>query len=91
MLTLVQSVPNNILNFKKGDISQPYNYRLVALWSSMWKLQDRIMFKNMYNVLIDNNLLYKYQSGFHASSLNSVSFIIYVKHLIITCFLFCVL
>ena len=28
------------------------------------KLHERIVFKNMYNYLIDNNLLYKYQSGF---------------------------
>ena len=50
--------------FKKGDKSEPSNYRPVALLSCIGKLQERIVFKNMYNFLIDNNLLYKYQSGF---------------------------
>ena len=50
--------------FKKGDKSLPSNYRPVALLSCLGKLQERIVFKNLYNFLIDNNLLYKYQSGF---------------------------
>ena len=50
----------------KGDKSQPSNYRPVALLSCIGKLQKRMVFKNMYNFLIDNNLLYKYQSGFSA-------------------------
>ena len=32
--------------------------------SCIGKLQERIVFKNLYNFLLDNNLLYKYQSGF---------------------------
>ena len=48
----------------KGDKSQPCNYRPVAQLSCIGKLQERIVFKNMYNFLIENNLLYKYQSGF---------------------------
>ena len=50
--------------FKKEDKSQPSNYRPVVLLSCIGKLQERIIFKNMYNFLIDNNLLNKYQSGF---------------------------
>ena len=42
--------------------------RLIVLTTSsgdsIGKLQERIVFKNMYNFLLDNNLLYKYQSGF---------------------------
>ena len=55
---------NVIPIFKKGDKSQPSNYRPVALLSCIGKLQERIYFKNMYNFLIDNKLLYKYHSGF---------------------------
>ena len=55
---------NVIPIFKKGDKSQPSNYRPVALLSCIGKLQERIVFKKMYNFLLDNNLLYKYQSGF---------------------------
>ena len=47
---------NVIPIFKKGDKSQPCNYRLVALLSCIGKLQERIVFKNMSNFLIENNL-----------------------------------
>ena len=49
--------------FKNRDKSQPSKYRPVALLSCIGKLQEKIVFKNMYNFLLDNNLLYKYQSG----------------------------
>ena len=60
----IWKIANVIPIFKKGDKSQPSNYRPVALLSCIGKLQERIVFKNMYNFLLDNNLLYKYQSGF---------------------------
>ena len=60
----IWKIVNVIPIFKKGDKSQPSNYRPVALLSCIGKLQERIVFKNMYNFLLDNNLLYKYQSGF---------------------------
>ena len=41
--------------FKKGEKSEPSHYRPVALLSCIGKLQERIVFKNMYNFLIDNN------------------------------------
>ena len=50
--------------FKQGDKSLPSNYRPVSLLSGVGKLQERIVFKHIYNHLIDNNILYKYQSGF---------------------------
>ena len=49
---------------KKGDKSSPSNYRPIALLSNLSKIQERIAFKNLYNHLLTNNLLYKYQSGF---------------------------
>ena len=55
---------NVIPIFKKGYKSQPPNYRPVALLSCIGKLQEKIVLKSRYNFLIDNNLLYKYQSGF---------------------------
>ena len=64
---------NVIPIFKKGDKSQPSNYRPVALLSCIGKLQERIVFKNLYNFLLDNNLLYKYQSVFFTTPLNSFS------------------
>ena len=50
--------------FKKGDKSIPANYRPVSLLSNLGKIQERIVFKHLYNHLHSNNLLYKYQSGF---------------------------
>ena len=50
--------------FKQGDESLPSNYRPVSLLSGVGKLQERIVFKHIYNHLIANNFLYKYQSGF---------------------------
>ena len=49
---------------KKGDKTSPSNYRPIALLSNVSKIQERIAFKNLYNHLHENNLLYKYQSGF---------------------------
>ena len=60
----IRKLANVIPIFKKGDRSEPSNYRPVALLGCIGKLQERIVFKNMYNFLIDANLLYKYQSGF---------------------------
>ena len=50
--------------FKKGDRSVLSNYRPVSLLSNIGKIQERIVFKHMYNHLVSNNLLFKYQSGF---------------------------
>ena len=55
---LIWKLANVIPIFKKRDDSQLYNYRPVALLSCTGKLQERIDFKNMYNFLFDNNLLY---------------------------------
>ena len=50
--------------FKKGDKSIPANYRPVSLLSNFGKILERIVFKHIYNHLISNDLLFKYQSGF---------------------------
>ena len=49
---------------KKVDNSDPSSFRPVSLLSNVGKLQERIAFKNIYNFLNGNDLLYKYQSGF---------------------------
>ena len=62
--------------FKKGDRSIPTNYRPVSLLSNLGKIQERIVFKHMYNHLYSNNLLYKYQSGFrpgHSTTFHSLT------------------
>lgn len=50
--------------FKKGDKSLTNNYRPVSLTSNISKSFERIIFKHLYNHITENELLYKYQSGF---------------------------
>ena len=50
--------------FKKGDKHDPSNYRPIALLTSVGKIFERIIHKNLHNFMIDNNLIYKYQAGF---------------------------
>ena len=50
--------------FKKGIKSDPTNYRPISLLSCVGKVFERVIFKYIYNFLIDNSLIYKYQSGF---------------------------
>jgi hypothetical protein len=50
--------------FKKGDKSLPSNYRPVSLLSCVSKILEKIVYKQIYNHLHKNKLLYKFQSGF---------------------------
>ena len=45
----IWKLANVIPIFKKGDKSETSNYRSVAILSCIGKLQERIVFKNMYN------------------------------------------
>jgi hypothetical protein len=44
--------------FKKGDTSLPSNYRPISLISCVGKLMERIVYKHVYNHLVNNNLIY---------------------------------
>ena len=50
--------------FIKGDTSLPSNYRPISLISCVGKVMERIIYKHVYNHLIQNKLIYQYQSGF---------------------------
>jgi hypothetical protein len=52
--------------FKKGDKSLISNYRPISLLSAVGKVFESIVFKEVFNHLMSNNLLYKFQSGFIA-------------------------
>jgi hypothetical protein len=54
--------------FKNYDKSNPSNYRPISLLSCVGKVMERVVYKYIYNHIIDNSLLY--QSGFlHGHSL----------------------
>ena len=48
---------------KKGDSSDPLNFRPVLLLSNV-KTARKNSVKNIYNFLMENDLFYKYQSGY---------------------------
>jgi hypothetical protein len=49
---------------KKGDASLPSNYRPISLISCVGKVMEKIIYKHVYNHLIQNKLIYQYQSAF---------------------------
>ena len=84
------------LCIKKVQKSDPANYRPVSLSSAVAKVMERVVFKNMYNYLKDNKLLYKYQSGFIPGHSTSFQLIIIYHHICqtfdnkqISCMVFC--
>ena len=49
---------------KKGDKYTPSNYKPVSLISCVGKVMEIVMFKYIYNLILDNRLKYKRRSGF---------------------------
>ena len=63
IFTLPWKESNVLPLLKEGDKSLPSKYRPISLLSNIAKLQERIVFKNIYNHLHENHLLHKYHSG----------------------------
>ena len=53
--------------YKKGSRLEVGNYRPVSLLCIISKILDKAVYVQLEKYLIDNNLLYKYQSGFRKS------------------------
>ena len=51
-------------SFKKDDKSSPSNYKPISLLSCVGKVMERVVYKYIYNYIIEHSLLYSYQSGF---------------------------
>ena len=62
---------------KKGDKFVFNNYRPVSLLSCTSKLLEKIVFKNVFNYIRDNNILTPHQSGFRPgdSTTNQLSYL----------------
>ena len=50
--------------FKKGDLSNPSNYRPISLLNTMEKVFERIIFKHVFIFLRDTHFFTSFQSGF---------------------------
>ena len=50
--------------FKKGSTTEPKNYRPISLLPLISKLIEKVIHDQTQNFLFENNILYKYQSGF---------------------------
>ena len=57
-------VANVTALFKKGDKSQPVNYRPVSLTSVPCKIMEHVIFKHIMNHLDKHNILVDFQHGF---------------------------
>ena len=50
--------------YKKGSKTNPENFRSISLLPLISKVIERIVYDQVYNFLLQNNILYNYQSGF---------------------------
>jgi hypothetical protein len=48
---------------KKGDASLPSNYRPISLISCVGNIMEKVAYKNVYNYLVRNKLIYEYLGG----------------------------
>ena len=62
---------------KGGDLAVPSNYRPISLLSNLDKALERLVFKYLYNHLLDNNILTSFQSGFRPgdSTVNQLTYL----------------
>ena len=66
---------------KKDDKQLTKNYRPISLLPICAKLLERILFNNMYNYLISNNLITSNQSGFKPGD-STTNQLLYITHII---------
>ena len=53
--------------FKKGSTTEPKNYRPISLLPLISKLIEKVIHDQTQKFLLENNILYKYQSGFRGN------------------------
>ena len=64
---------------KKGDKDHVNNYRPISLLPTVSKILEKIVFKHVYNHLLDNNILSEHQSGFRPGD-STVNQLAYMYH-----------
>ena len=63
--------------FKKGDPSILNNYRPISLLNALEKVFERIIFKHIFNFLVDTNFFTPHQSGFMPND-STVNQLVYI-------------
>jgi hypothetical protein len=58
------TIAHVIAIIKKSDASSLSNYRPISLIGCIGKIMERVVYKNVYDYLVRNKLIYEYQSGF---------------------------
>ena len=53
--------------FKKGNKTDPSNYRPISLLPSVLKIIERVIHDQINTFLLDEDILYNYQSGFRGN------------------------
>ena len=65
--------------FKNGDKQNKSNYRPIALLSSISKCLDKIVFKRLYEFLIENNLVIENNSSFKRND-STINLLVSILH-----------
>ena len=61
--------------YKKGSKTNPENFRPISLLPLISKVIERIVYDQVDNFLLQNNILYNYQSGFRKNHSTDLSFL----------------
>lgn len=61
--------------FKKGDPTDPNNYRPISLLSAFDKILEKVVYSRLINFLNKHNTLFKYQFGFRKNHSTSLALI----------------
>ena len=68
--------------YKKGDINSLSNYRPISLLPTLSKVFERVIYNQLYNYFVFNNLLSEQQYGFrakHSTELAAVKLVDYIN------------
>ena len=86
-LTFRKIVNQRRLNFctKKGTKTDPKNFRLISLLPIVSKIFDKVIHDQTMEYLMNNDILYKYQSGFRKNHSTDTS-LLYLTDKILTGF-----
>ena len=71
--------------YKKGNANLLNNYRPISLLPTISKIFERVIYNQLYNYFIDNQLLSEQQYGFrakHSTELAVLKLVDYIKHAI---------